>query len=52
MSKLHLVNESMRVAVEQVFGKILLCRSFPVALKAAKIHSINCVTLEGDKVNA
>jgi chromosome segregation ATPase len=52
MSRLLLVNESMRVVVEQIFGKILLCRSFPIALKAAKIHSVNCVTLEGDKVSA
>jgi len=52
MNVLHLINETMRVVVEQLFGRILLCRSFPIALKAAKFHSVDCVTLDGDKVNA
>jgi structural maintenance of chromosome 3 (chondroitin sulfate proteoglycan 6) len=39
-----------KAAVQQVFGRVLLCRSIEVASKFAKSHGFTCVTLEGDKV--
>lgn len=40
----------MTPVVEQVFGRVLVCRNFDVALRAVKTYDIDCVTLEGDTV--
>eukprot|EP00697_Spironema_sp_BW2_P008745 gnl/Spiro4/23446_TR11595_c0_g2_i2.p1 gnl/Spiro4/23446_TR11595_c0_g2~~gnl/Spiro4/23446_TR11595_c0_g2_i2.p1 ORF type:complete len:950 (+),score=268.79 gnl/Spiro4/23446_TR11595_c0_g2_i2:1039-3888(+) len=43
--------EHIRPAVAQVFGKTLICRNLDVAASMAREFNLNCVTLEGDKVN-
>ncbi|XP_057366542.1 structural maintenance of chromosomes protein 3-like [Daphnia carinata] len=40
----------MTPVVEQIFGRVLVCRDFDVALRTAKTYDIDCVTLEGDTV--
>lgn len=36
--------------VEQVFGRVLICLNFDIALRSAKKYGLDCVTLEGDTV--
>ena len=39
-------------AVKTVFGKVFLCRDLDVAANIARIHDMDCVTLEGDQVSS
>ena len=45
-------NLRARLAVEQVFGKWLLCRDLEAARKISAERSIDCVTLQGHRVCA
>ncbi|XP_074570435.1 structural maintenance of chromosomes protein 3 [Curcuma longa] len=38
-------------AVEQVFGRTVICRDLDVATNVARNNSLDCITLEGDQVN-
>ncbi|KAI9562834.1 structural maintence of chromosome protein 3 [Daphnia sinensis] len=49
MTQVNCISE-MTAVVEQIFGRVLLCRNFADALEAAKTYDIDCVTLEGDTV--
>lgn len=37
-------------SVRHIFGKTLICRELEAAVKTAKQHKFDCVTLDGDKV--
>ncbi|ODM99910.1 Structural maintenance of chromosomes protein 3 [Orchesella cincta] len=37
-------------SVRHIFGKTLICRELEAAVKTAKTHKFDCVTLDGDKV--
>jgi len=37
-------------AVRHIFGRTLICRELEAAVKTAKSHRFDCVTLDGDKV--
>ena len=39
-----------KMAVQQVFGRALLCKGISVATGYAKSHGLTCVTLDGDVV--
>lgn len=39
-----------RPAMEQVFGKTMVCRNMDVAAQVAREASVNCVTMDGDEV--
>ena len=34
-----------------VFGKTLICRNMEVATKFARLHGLDCITLDGDQVS-
>lgn len=42
--------DKFRVAVDQVFGSTLLCRTLEVANQYRQEHNLECVTMDGDKV--
>lgn len=44
-------NELYRPAMEQVFGRTLMCRNLEVAAEFSRSEDLNCVTLEGDQVS-
>eukprot|EP00742_Colponemidia_sp_Colp-10_P007154 GILJ01007683.1.p1 GENE.GILJ01007683.1~~GILJ01007683.1.p1 ORF type:complete len:1223 (+),score=303.09 GILJ01007683.1:1-3669(+) len=44
-------SNSIRKAIQQVFSKVLICRSLEVATKFAGDNGLDCVTLEGHVVN-
>ena len=50
MDKLEFSQEVYR-AVKTVFGKVFLCRDLDVAANIARVHDMDCVTLEGDQVS-
>lgn len=37
-------------AVRHIFGRTLICRELEAAVRTAKSHRFDCVTLDGDKV--
>jgi structural maintenance of chromosome 3 (chondroitin sulfate proteoglycan 6) len=43
-------SEKYDKAVRHIFGKTLICRELEAAVKTAKSHRFDCVTLDGDKV--
>lgn len=43
-------DEKYDKAVRHIFGKTLICRELEAAVKTAKSHRFDCVTLDGDKV--
>lgn len=43
--------QSFRKALEQVFGRTLICRDIEVAAAFARNHNVDCVTVDGDQVN-
>lgn len=43
-------DEKFDKAVRHIFGKTLICRELEAAVKTAKSHRFDCVTLDGDKV--
>lgn len=45
------VVEDYRKVMDYVFGTTILCRELSDATAAAKVHKVNCVTTEGDKVS-
>ncbi|KAI9562752.1 structural maintence of chromosome protein 3 [Daphnia sinensis] len=49
MTQVNCIPE-MTPVVEQIFGRVLLCRNFDDALDAAKTYDRDCVTFEGDAV--
>jgi structural maintenance of chromosome 3 (chondroitin sulfate proteoglycan 6) len=42
--------EKFEKAVRHIFGRTLICRELEAAVKTAKSHRFDCVTLDGDKV--
>ena len=50
LSKCIKCDDKFRVAVEQVFGSTLLCSSLEVATQYRRDHDLECVTMDGDKV--
>ena len=50
MEKLEYSSQVYR-AIKTVFGKVFLCRDLDVAANIARIHDMDCVTLEGDQVS-
>ena len=50
LSKCVKCDDKFRVAVEQVFGSTLLCATLDVANQYRKEHDLECVTMDGDKV--
>lgn len=50
LSKCIKCDEKFRVAVEQVFGSTLLCATLEVANQYRQEHDLECVTMDGDKV--
>eukprot|EP01104_Vermistella_antarctica_P010638 TRINITY_DN2847_c1_g2_i3.p1 TRINITY_DN2847_c1_g2~~TRINITY_DN2847_c1_g2_i3.p1 ORF type:complete len:870 (-),score=309.49 TRINITY_DN2847_c1_g2_i3:51-2660(-) len=38
-------------ALQQVFGRTLICRNIQIASEYARSYNLNCVTLDGDQVN-
>lgn len=51
MNFLTLKTPETRAAIEQVFGKWLLCENLEVATKISFKYNLNCVTLEGHRVS-
>tara|TARA_R110002050_G_scaffold282379_2_gene430315 strand:- start:4264 stop:6147 length:1884 start_codon:yes stop_codon:yes gene_type:complete len=51
MSSLLQFNPRVRKAIEQVFGRTLLCRSLEIATAFAGTDGYSCVTLDGDKID-
>lgn len=43
-------DEKYDKAVRHIFGKTLICRELEAAVKTARSHRFDCVTLDGDKV--
>eukprot|EP00434_Breviolum_minutum_P033251 symbB.v1.2.029424.t1/scaffold3153.1/size62324/3 len=41
----------VRPAVQQIFGKAVVCRSMELCEEVAKRHSIDAITLDGDRVS-
>ncbi|XP_039261631.1 structural maintenance of chromosomes protein 3-like [Styela clava] len=50
ISKLQF-SDDYGVAIKYVFGKTLICRSMEVSTQLARVHQLDCVTLEGDQVS-
>lgn len=50
LSKCIKCDDKFRVAVEQVFGSTLLCRTLEVANQYRQEHNLECVTIDGDTV--
>jgi len=42
--------EKYEKAVRHIFGRTLICRELEAAVRTAKSHRFDCVTLDGDKV--
>eukprot|EP00301_Raphidiophrys_heterophryoidea_P004522 c11960_g1_i1.p1 GENE.c11960_g1_i1~~c11960_g1_i1.p1 ORF type:complete len:1246 (-),score=410.48 c11960_g1_i1:60-3728(-) len=51
IERLKIHNPETRAAFEQIFGKTLICRTLEIASKIAREVDLDCVTLEGDRVN-
>ena len=39
------------IVMRYVFGKTLICRNMEVATKFARLHGLDCITLDGDQVS-
>lgn len=50
LSKLKF-SEDVRPAVQQVFGKYMICKSLEIATRVAKGFALNAITLDGDRVD-
>ncbi|KAK9828108.1 hypothetical protein WJX81_005196 [Elliptochloris bilobata] len=44
-------DQRFQKAVQQVFGKVLVCKDLDVAGRAAHSSNLNCVTIKGDQVS-
>lgn len=44
------IQSGMEVVMEQVFGNVLLCSDFDVAIGVTRNHNVNAVTIGGDLV--
>lgn len=42
-------DERFSKAMNQVFGRVLICKDLTVATQQARLHRINCVTMQGEK---
>ena len=40
-----------KACIQQIFGRVLLCRTLDIASKYAKSHGFTCITLDGDTVS-
>ena len=45
------INQTIANALQQVFGKILLCRDLESAANYSRNYNLDCVTIDGDQVN-